>query len=197
MPLELQLPQPRDCQSTSRYQFDFSHPSSIDSRSRRSPDLWRSQPHSRSSFVTPLKFNQQSGGVSYKQAEVELGNSKKADDITSTMSGSYGGYGAPQHNPSYTMPSSIAYGNHNEANLAYNMPSQHQQSSSQSASRAFSRPASPIFQPVEAASKSRNSIVSYLQIPATISSTRGSLAEFAAQVCPMISLSSRHLLTHR
>lgn len=56
--------------------------------------------------------------------------------------------------------------------------------------RSIARPQSPIFQPGNAArgQRTRNpvdstSIAPYLQIPATINNSKGSLAEFAAQVC--------------
>ena len=56
--------------------------------------------------------------------------------------------------------------------------------------RSIARPQSPIFQPENAARGQRTripvdstSIAPYLQIPATINNSKGSLAEFAAQVC--------------
>lgn len=51
----------------------------------------------------------------------------------------------------------------------------------QSISRVSSKPASPIFQQ-PSQSAVGNSIVSYLQLPATITTSEGSLSEFAAQV---------------
>jgi len=103
------------------------------------------------------------------------------DDVKVKMSGSYGGYGAAQYNAPYASSVGDQRSHNGLGSIAYNEQAQYR-SISQPHSRAVSRPASPVFPPVETASKSRNSIVSYLQIPSTISSSRGSLAEFAAQV---------------
>lgn len=178
MPLEV-LQQTTHNSATSRFQFDFSYPSTIQERSRRSPEFWRSQPSPRTCGSSrTLKPLSQLPPVCTNNISRDL---KETDDVRINMSGSYGGYGAGQHNTSYTLPAGDHRTHNGPSSVPYNGQSQYR-SISQPISRAVSRPASPVFPPIETASKSRNSIVSYLQIPSTISSSRGSLAEFAAQV---------------
>lgn len=67
-------------------------------------------------------------------------------------------------------------------------------------SRPSSRPESPVFQSDDVPTPSRRGsqqggIVSYLQIPSTVSSSKGSLAEFAAQVGQNENLPHLHFLT--
>lgn len=177
MPLEVH-PHP-SYQTASRYQFDFSHPSLLEERSRRSPELWRMQP-----TRTGFSFTHHDQPLARSRSaytEVTSRDLKETDDPGLNMTGSYGGYSATLHNAPYALPIADYTNLKGSTSIAYSAQTQFQPTS-QASSRNVSRPASPVFPPVETNFKSRNSIVSYLQIPSSISSTRGSLAEFAAQV---------------
>lgn len=183
MPLEVHIPQPH-CQTASRYQFDFSHPSTAEERFRRSPELWHSQPCGTISGFAQITHQSTRPRRSQDEA-VPTRESKEVDEGRLKMRSSYDGYGATHQNVAYNVPLADHNRKYSVADSAiYGAipPALAYQSLSQPVSRAASKPASPVFQPVETASKSRGSIVSYLQIPLSISSSRGSLAEFAAQV---------------
>ncbi|KAB8360618.1 hypothetical protein FH972_024356 [Carpinus fangiana] len=105
----------------------------------------------------------------------------------------YGSYSQPLATPQQdydqtqlNLKSHNGYGNATVANHAIHQ-GQHGLSGSNSSSRPPSRPESPVFHSDDQPTPSRRGshpggIVSYLQIPSTISSSKGSLAEFAAQI---------------
>lgn len=105
---------------------------------------------------------------------------------TSGLSGQYMSFG--QGDGSYDANHSQA-GSKSSYETGYGLTAQHAIHNGQSftPSRPSSRPESPVFQADDASGPSRRGsqqggIVSYLQIPSTVSTSKGSLAEFAAQV---------------
>ena len=105
----------------------------------------------------------------------------------STLPAAYGGLYNGNNVPSLVPPangntSSLTFYDRKDFNLT-NRQGQSNLSQPNSPTRYQSKGAVEIQEPKRRKSEDANQIVSYLQIPPTINNSKGSLAEFAAQVC--------------